>query len=330
MHIWILYFTNRDGSTTTSLLKHPIPYLCILNYVFDMELLDGKKILAEIKTELLQKVEAYAQKGIRPPCLAAVLVGSDGASQTYVSSKEKNSEQCGFISRILRFDETTTEAQLLLEIEKLNNDPELDGFIVQSPLPSHISAQKVFDAIAPSKDVDGFNTLNTGKLAKGMDSFVPATPLGIVELLKRYKIETSGKHCVVIGRSDIVGRPMSILLSLPNAYGNATVTLCHSKTKNLKNFTLQADIIIAALGKAEFLTADMVKEGAVVVDVGITRIEDKTKKLGFRLAGDVKFDEVAPKCSYITPVPGGVGLMTIASLLQNTMKAYEQRFVLTL
>lgn len=292
-----------------------------------MQLLDGKKILSEIKEELQLKVQSYVAKGIRPPCLAAVLVGLDGASQTYVASKERNSEQCGFTSRILRFDASMTEADLLQEIDQLNNDPEVDGFIVQSPLPSHISAQKVFDAISPNKDVDGFNTLNTGKLTKGMDTFVPATPLGIIELLKRYKIETSGKHCVVIGRSDIVGRPMSILLSLPTAQGNATVTICHSRTQNLKNFTIQADIIVAALGKPEFLTADMVKEGAIVIDVGITRIEDSTKKLGFRLAGDVKFDEVAEKCSYITPVPGGVGLMTIASLLQNTMKAYEKNLI---
>ncbi len=290
-----------------------------------MELLDGKKILGEIKLELSQKVQNYIQKGRRAPCLVAVLVGDDGASQTYVASKERNSIECGFTSRALRFDASMTEDALLLEIEKLNADPEVDGFIVQSPLPKHISAQRVFDAINPEKDVDGFNTINSGRLMKGMNSFVPATPLGIVELLKRYNIDTQGKHCVVIGRSDIVGRPMSILMSLPSQFGNATVTLCHSKTKDLKQFTLQADIIIAALGKPEFLTGDMVKDGAVVVDVGITRIDDNTKKSGFRLSGDVKFDEVAPKCSFITPVPGGVGLMTIASLLQNTMKAYEAK-----
>lgn len=288
-----------------------------------MILLDGKKILTEIREELTLKVQEYIAQGLRAPCLVAVLVGNDGASQTYVSSKEKNSASCGYQSRILRFDESMSEQELLNEIEKLNQDITVDGFIVQSPLPSHISAQRVFDAIDPNKDVDGFNTINTGKLAKGMDCFVPATPLGIIELLKRYHIETSGKNCVVIGRSDIVGRPMSILLSLPKAGGNATVTLCHSRTQNLKQFTLQADIIVAALGKPEFLTGDMVKEGAIVIDVGITRIDDPTKKSGFRLSGDVKFDEVAPKCSYITPVPGGVGLMTIASLLQNTMKAYE-------
>jgi methylenetetrahydrofolate dehydrogenase (NADP+)/methenyltetrahydrofolate cyclohydrolase len=293
-----------------------------------MQLLDGKKILSEIKEELLAEVKNNTLKGMRPPCLVAVLVGNDGASQTYVASKEKNSVACGFTSRILRFDETLSEAQLIKEIEKLNIDISVDGFIVQSPLPKHISAQKVFDTISPSKDVDGFNTLNAGRLTKGMDSFVPATPLGIMELLKRYKIDTTGKHCVVIGRSDIVGRPMSILLSLPAA--NATVTLCHSRTKNLKQHTLQADMIVAALGKPGFLTADMVKDGAVVIDVGITRIEDSTKKLGFRLSGDVKFDEVAPKCSYITPVPGGVGLMTIASLLQNTMKAYHLNQIKTI
>ncbi len=289
-----------------------------------MQLLDGKKILSEIIEELSEQVKAHALKGQRPPCLVAVLVGDDGASQTYVSSKEKNSAACGFTSRILRFEASLTQEQLINEIEKLNNDIEVDGFIVQSPLPKHISAQKIFDAIAPDKDVDGFNTLNTGKLTKGMDSFVPATPLGIMELLKRYKIETSGKHCVVIGRSDIVGRPLSILLSLPNA--NATVTLCHSRTKNLEQHTLQADIIIAALGQPEFLKAHMVKEGAIVIDVGISRIDDASKKNGFRLSGDVKFDEVSAKCAYITPVPGGIGLMTIASLLQNTMKAYHAKF----
>ena len=285
-----------------------------------MQLLDGKKILEEIKIELTEQVKRNTNKGLRPPCLVAVLVGEDGASQTYVTSKEKNSAACGFTSRILRFNETMSEAALIKEIKKLNADISVDGFIVQSPLPKHISAQKIFDAISPTKDVDGFNTYNTGKLTKGMDSFIPATPLGIIELLKRYNIETSGKHCVIIGRSDIVGRPLSILLSLPGA--NATVTLCHSKTQNLKQHTLQADIIIAALGKPEFLTGDMVNEGAIVIDVGITRVADQTKKSGFRLAGDVKFEDVAPKCSSITPVPGGVGLMTIASLLQNTMKAY--------
>ncbi len=290
-----------------------------------MQLLDGKKILSEIREELSEKVRSYVQKGFRPPCLVAVLVGNDAASQTYVASKERNSLECGFSSGILRFDSSVSEKQLIIEIEKLNNDDSVDGFIVQSPLPEHISPQKIFDTISPEKDVDGFNTLNSGKLVKGIESFIPATPMGIVELLKRYKINTQGKHCVIIGRSDIVGRPLSILLSLPGENGNATVTLCHSKTVNLKHHTLNADIIIAALGKPEFLKADMVKEGAVVIDVGINQIPDSNKKTGYRLVGDVKFDEVAPKCSFITPVPGGVGLMTIASLLQNTMKAYLKK-----
>jgi methylenetetrahydrofolate dehydrogenase (NADP+)/methenyltetrahydrofolate cyclohydrolase len=295
-----------------------------------MILLDGKKILAEIKAELTEKVNTFVLSGRRAPCLVAVLVGDDGASQTYVSSKEKNSADCGFTSRIIRFDATVSEAELLKQINILNDDNTVDGFIVQSPLPLHISEQLVFDSIHPMKDVDGFNTINTGRLTKGMDCFVPATPMGIMELLKRYNIETSGKNCVVIGRSDIVGRPMSILMSQSHNGANATVTLCHSKTQDLKEHTLCADIVIAALGKPEFLTADMVKENAVIIDVGITRVKDDSKKSGFRLAGDVKFDEVAPKCTYITPVPGGVGLMTIASLLQNTMKAYEMNLARTI
>jgi methylenetetrahydrofolate dehydrogenase (NADP+)/methenyltetrahydrofolate cyclohydrolase len=288
-----------------------------------MQLLDGKKILSEIKSELAEQVNSLVQKGMRPPCLVAVLVGNDGASETYVASKERNSAECGFTSRVIRLTPDISQDDLLHEIEKLNNDPGVDGFIVQMPLPAHIKAGKVIDAIKSTKDVDGFNTINTGRLIKGLDSFVPATPLGIVEIIKRYNIETQGKHCVVIGRSDIVGRPLSILMSLPTTVGNATVTLCHSKTKDLKKFTLDADIIIAALGKPGFLKGDMVREGTVVIDVGITRVADPSKKLGFRIEGDVKFDEVAPKCSYISPVPGGIGLMTIASLLQNTMKAYK-------
>lgn len=290
-----------------------------------MELLDGKRILQEVKDELKQEVSRITASGKRPPFLVAILAGNDGASETYVASKEKNSHECGFTSHIVRFPATVTESELLSEIARLNTDDTVDGFIVQMPLPAHINATRVIDAIAPEKDVDGFTTINTGKLTKGFDCFVPATPMGVMEMLRRYSIPTAGKHCVVIGRSDIVGRPMSILMSLNANPGNCTVTLCHSKTANLAEVCRSADIIIAALGKAEFLQADMVKEGAVVIDVGITRLPDATKKSGFRLAGDVNFKEVAPKCSYITPVPGGVGLMTIASLLQNTLKAYKMK-----
>ena len=288
-----------------------------------MQLLDGKKILNEIKAELAAEVEGLVKTNQRRPHLAAILVGNDGASQTYVASKEKNCRDIGFNSTVFRLDESVSEIELLELIQNININPEIDGLIVQLPLPSNIQPQKVIDAISPEKDIDGFNTLSTGKLTKGQDTFLPATPFGIVQLLQRYHIDVQGKHCVIIGRSDIVGRPLSILLSQNSKYANATVTLCHSRTPDIGVFAKQADILVAALGKPEFITADMVKMGAIVIDVGITRIEDSSRKSGYRLAGDVKFDEVAPKCSYITPVPGGVGLMTIASLLMNTMKAYK-------
>jgi methylenetetrahydrofolate dehydrogenase (NADP+)/methenyltetrahydrofolate cyclohydrolase len=249
------------------------------------------------------------------------LVGNDGGSETYVASKVKTCERIGFGSSLIRFPENTSEKELLDKIDQLNNDSEVDGFIVQLPLPKHISDQKVIERISPRKDVDGFHPSNVGRMALNLPTYISATPYGILQLIERYKIETSGKHCVVIGRSNIVGSPMSMLMAR-NAYpGNCTVTLTHSKTKNLKELCLQADIIIAALGKAEFLTADMVKEGAVVIDVGITRVKSDKTKSGWKLLGDVKYDEVAPKCSFITPVPGGVGPMTIASLLMNTLKA---------
>ncbi len=286
-----------------------------------MIIIDGKKTSEEIQNEIAKEVEAIKASGGKVPHLAAILVGNDGGSETYVASKVKTCEKIGFGSSLFRYPDTITEAELLIKIDELNNDPVVDGFIIQLPLPKHISDQKVIERIAPKKDVDGFHPSNVGRMALNMPTYISATPYGILQLLERYKIETSGKHCVVIGRSNIVGSPMSILMAR-NAYpGNCTVTLTHSKTKNLQELCLQADIIIAALGKAEFLTADMVKQGAVVIDVGITRIKSDKTKSGWKLLGDVKFDEVAPKCAFITPVPGGVGPMTIASLLMNTLKA---------
>lgn len=286
-----------------------------------MVLLDGKRIADEVKAEIKAEVESIISNGGKAPCLAAVIVGHDGASETYVGHKEKSCAQVGFKSIVLRFEETITEAQLLNEIDKLNTNPEVDGFIVQMPLPKHIDEQKVINAIAPQKDVDGFHPVNVGRMVTGLPAYVSATPDGIIELLRRYKIETSGKHCVVIGRSNIVGRPISNLLSLKGTPGDCTVTVCHSRTPNIAEYTRNADILVVALGKAEFVTAEMVKEGAVVIDVGITRIPCTASKNGWKLLGDVKFDEVAPKCSYITPVPGGVGPLTIVSLLKNTLKA---------
>ncbi|MES2620844.1 MAG: tetrahydrofolate dehydrogenase/cyclohydrolase catalytic domain-containing protein [Bacteroidota bacterium] len=285
------------------------------------QLLDGKKLAEELKLEIKTQVEQLIAKGGKKPHLAAILVGNDGGSLTYVGHKVKACEQVGFNSTLLHFDDTITEESLLNEVQKLNNDNDIDGFIVQLPLPKHINAEKVIMSVDPKKDVDGFHPVNVGKVALGLPAYVSATPLGITKILERYNIVTEGKHCVVIGRSNIVGRPMSILMSGQSKTGNATVTVCHSKTKNLKEITLQADIIIAALGKPEFLTGEMVKEGAVVIDVGTTRVTDTTSKNGWRLKGDVKFDEVAPKCSAITPVPGGVGPMTVVSLLLNTLKA---------
>ena len=287
-------------------------------------IIDGKKTSADIRLEIKEKVQEIKEKGGKIPHLAAILVGTDGASETYVNFKVKDCEQVGFKSTLKRFDNTITEEELLKEVEDINNDPDIDGLIVQLPIPDHISVQKVTDRIRPEKDVDGFHPINVGRMAKSLPAYVSATPYGIMQLLERYKIETSGKHCVVIGRSDIVGSPMSILLSRKAYPGNCTVTLCHSRTKSIKEMTLQADIIIAALGIPEFLTGDMVKEGTVVIDVGITRVKDDSKKSGFALKGDVKYDEVEPKCSYITPVPGGVGPMTRASLLLNTLLAAEK------
>jgi len=290
-----------------------------------MEILDGRATSASIKEEIGKEVADFVASGGRKPHLAAVLVGENGASITYVNAKVKACEKVGFDSTLVRLPDTTTEESLLVEIEKLNNDPALDGFIVQLPLPDHIDESKVTMAIAPEKDVDGFHPKNIGLMALNLPTFLPATPYGIVQMLERYKVETSGKHCVVVGRSHIVGSPMSILMGR-NAYpGNCTVTLTHSRTTNLKEICQSADILVVALGKPEFVTAEYVKDGAVVVDVGITRVADDSKKSVFRLLGDVKFDEVAPKCSFITPVPGGVGPMTIVSLLRNTLLAARSR-----
>ncbi len=290
-----------------------------------MILLDGKKTSADLKNEIASAVKQLKSQGKKTPHLAAVLVGSDGASMTYVNSKVKACELVGFESTLITLPEETSEEKLLQEIDNLNTNNAIDGFIVQLPLPKHIDEQKVLMAVNPNKDVDGFHPTNVGRMALDLPSFLPATPFGILELLERYNVETSGKHVVVIGRSHIVGRPMSILMSQKRTAGNATVTITHSRTKNLKDFTLQADIIVAALGNPEFLTGDMVKEGVTVIDVGITRVKDATKKRGYRLAGDVHFDSVSPKCEFITPVPGGVGPMTIAMLLKNTLLACEQK-----
>ena len=286
-----------------------------------MKLIDGKKIANEIKEEIAQEVQEIKQQGGKTPHLAAVIVGHDGASETYVGHKEKACKQVGFDSTVLRFEEDITEEEMLRQVDKLNNDPAIDGFILQLPLPKHISEQKVIEAIDPKKDVDGFHPINLGRMVIGLPAYISATPAGIMELIKRYNIETSGKDVVVIGRSNIVGKPMTILLGQKANPGNATVTMAHSRTKDLKELVSKADIVIAALGVAEFLTADMVKEGATVIDVGITRVKSDKTKSGWKLLGDVKFDEVAEKADYITPVPGGVGPMTIVSLLQNTLKA---------
>ena len=288
-------------------------------------IIDGKKTSEEIKTEIAQRVAEIKVEGGKTPHLAAILVGSDGASQTYVGAKVKSCDQVGFESTLVRLEESVSEAELLKVVEEINQKPDIDGLIVQLPLPKHISVEKVTNKIKPEKDVDGFTPANVGRMTLGWPAYVAATPYGIIELLKRYKIETSGKHCVVIGRSHIVGSPMSILMARNEYPGNCTVTLTHSRTKNLPELAKTADILIVALGRPEFVTADMVKEGAVVIDVGIHRIEDSSKKSGFRLIGDVKFDEVSKKASAITPVPGGVGPMTIASLLYNTLLAAEKK-----
>lgn len=290
-----------------------------------MIILDGKKTSQDLRNEIAEEVTKITAKGFRPPHLAAILVGNNGASVTYVDAKIKACEEVGFRSTLVRLSDTISQAELLEEVEKLNQNEEIDGFIVQLPLPVHIREQKVIMAIDPKKDVDGFHPQNLGRMALGMTAFAPATPSGIIELLDRYNIETGGKHCVILGRSHIVGMPMSLLMSR-NAYpGNSTVTVCHSHTRNLESVLRSADIIIAAVGRPNFVTGDMVKAGVVVVDVGITRIVDKEKKSGYRLVGDVEFETVAPKAAFITPVPGGVGPMTIASLLKNTLIAARLR-----
>lgn len=286
-----------------------------------MKILDGKATSAAIKEEIAQEVESRVAKGLRRPHLAAILVGDDGASQTYVNAKVKACERVGFESTLVKLPASTTEEELLAKVDELNQDPQIHGFIVQLPLPEGIDGQRVLEAIDPDKDVDGFHPTNVGKMVLGLPCFLPATPYGILQLLERNEIKTSGKHCVVIGRSHIVGSPMSILLARNAEPGNCTVTLAHSRTQDLKALTMQADIIIAAVGRSEFLTADMVKPGAVVVDVGIHRVADDSRKSGFRLLGDVAYDEVAEKTEAISPVPGGVGPMTIVSLLKNTLLA---------
>ena len=286
-----------------------------------MTLIDGKAISEQIKQEIAAEVAEIVARGGKRPHLAAILVGHDGGSETYVASKVKACEVCGFKSTLIRFENDVTETELLAKVQELNEDDDVDGFIVQLPLPDHISAQKVIEAIDYRKDVDGFHPINVGRMGIGLPCYVSATPNGILELLRRYKIETQGKKCVVLGRSNIVGKPMAILMMQKKYPGDATVTVCHSHSQNLEQECREADIIIVAMGKPNFLKADMVKEGAVVIDVGTTRVPDATRKSGFKLTGDVKFDEVAPKCSYITPVPGGVGPMTIVSLMKNTLLA---------
>ena len=284
-------------------------------------LLDGKATSAEIKAEIAQEVAQRLREGKPAPHLVAILVGHDGGSETYVASKIKTCSELGFRSTLIRFEEDVTEARLLETIEKLNHDDDVHGFIVQLPLPKHINEQRIIEAVDPRKDVDGFHPINIGRMSIGLPCFVSATPQGIIELLKRYKVDTQGKHCVVLGRSNIVGKPMAQLLLHKGNPGDCTVTVCHSRTPNIKELCLEADIIVAALGVPEFLKADMVRPGAVIIDVGTTRVPDASKKSGFRLSGDVAFDEVAPKASYITPVPGGVGPMTIVSLMLNTLQA---------
>lgn len=286
-----------------------------------MQILDGKKAAQAIKDNLKMDVAQRVAEGKKIPHLAAILVGTQGASETYVGAKVKTCEEVGFKSTLVRFEAEISETKLLEKINEFNSDPDIDGILVQLPLPNHISAEEVINSIDPGKDVDGFHPVSVGRMVQGLPTFVPATPHGIILLLEYYKIDTKGKHAVVVGRSNIVGRPISILLSANSHPGNCTVTTCHSYTKSIKGFCLEADIIVAAIGKPGFITADMIKEGAVVIDVGITRAEDTTRKSGFKLKGDVAFETVAPKCSWITPVPGGVGPMTIAALMKNTYRS---------
>lgn len=290
-----------------------------------MQLIDGKATAAVIKAEIAEEVKTMVARGGKQPHLAAVLVGHDGGSETYVKNKVKACEQCGFKSTLIRFEDDVTEEELLQRVDKLNKDEDVDGFIVQLPLPEHIDEQKIIMAIDYKKDVDGFHPINVGRMSIGFPCFISATPLGILTLLKYYDIEMTGKKCVILGRSNIVGKPMAQLM-MQKQYGDATVTICHTSSKTLKDECRQADILIAAVGKPDFVRADMVKEGAVVIDVGTTRVPDASRKSGFRLNGDVKFDEVSPKCSYITPVPGGVGPMTICSLMKNTLAAAKKEY----
>lgn len=286
------------------------------------QILDGNKTAKLLKEEIKTEVQKLKVEGKKTPHLAAILVGSNGASMTYVNAKEKDCHEVGFDSTVLRFPDTMTEAELLNEVEKINNNPDIDGLIVQLPLPKHINEKKITETISWKKDVDGFHPMNVGLMFKGLPCFLPATPFGIIKMIEHYQIETTGKHCVILGRSDIVGKPMSALM----LQKNCTVTVCHSKTKNLEKFTLDADIVIAALGIPEFLKANMVKDGAVVIDVGITRVDDVSNSKGYVLKGDVAYDEVAPKCSYITPVPGGVGPMTRLGLMLNTLNGVKNRY----
>lgn len=290
------------------------------------QILDGKALALQIKEEIANEVRQHTSRGLRPPHLAAIIVGTDGASQTYVANKEKSSHEVGFTSSVYRYPERTTEEELLEAINFLNSDPDIDGFIVQLPLPKHINEQHVINAISPDKDVDGFTPVNIGRMVLGEDAFIPATPMGICTLLERYGVPTAGQHCVVLGRSNIVGTPAANLLSRKGV--DCTVTLCHSRTQNLAELTRQADILVVAIGKPEFVTADMVKEGVALIDVGIHRIADEARKSGYRIIGDVKHSEVDKLCSAFTPVPGGVGPLTIVSLLQNTLKAYKRTFKL--
>lgn len=303
----------------------PVTVLSNFN-VIGMEIIDGKAVSGRIRAEIAAEVAAMVAAGKKRPCLAAILVGHDGGSETYVANKVKACEECGFDSRLIRFEDSVSEAELLDTVLALNNDVNVDGFIVQLPLPRHINEQKVIEAIDPRKDVDGFHPVNVGRMAIGLPCFVSATPAGIVELLSRYNIPTRGKHCVVLGRSNIVGKPSAQLLMRKAEPGNCTVTVCHSATPNIAEIVRSADIIIAALGSPGFVTADMVKDGAVIIDVGTTRVPDATRARGWRLSGDVDFDNVAPHCSYITPVPGGVGPMTIVSLMKNTLSAAKKEF----
>ena len=291
----------------------------------EYQLIDGKATATTIKSEISEEVQRIVEAGGKQPHLAAILVGHDGGSETYMKNKVLACEKCGFKSTLIRFDEDVTEEELLACVDKLNKDDDVDGFIVQLPLPKHIDEQKIIMAIDYRKDVDGFHPINVGRMSIGLPCFISATPLGMLTLLRHYNIPTSGKKCVILGRSNIVGKPMAQLM-MQKQYGDSTVTVCHSHSKTLKEECLEADIIIAAIGRPEFLTADMVKRGAVVIDVGTTRVPDASRKSGFRLCGDVKFDEVAPKCSYITPVPGGVGPMTLCSLMKNTLAASKKEY----